>query len=267
MLDALCLYGRYLGASLRSQMQYRASFAMLTLGHFAMTGLEFLGIWVLFERFERLEGWTLPEVALFYGMINMAFALCDATSRGFDIFHTLVKSGEFDRILLRPRSTVLQLAGQELTLRRIGRFSQGLLVLLWAAFALDLYWSAGKILVLLAALIGGACLFYGLLVLQATLCFWTTETLEIMNTLTYGGVETAQYPLVIYREWFRRFFTYAVPLACISYFPALAILERPDPLGSTLYFQWLAPFVGVLFLMLCLQVWKLGVRRYGSTGS
>ncbi|MBI2501886.1 MAG: ABC-2 family transporter protein [Candidatus Latescibacteria bacterium] len=266
-MNALRLYLRYLGVSCRGQMQYRASFLMLTLGHFLMTGLEFAGVWVIFSRFGNLQGWSLPEVALFYGIINMAFALSDATSRGFDILPTLVKNGEFDRILLRPRSTVLQLAGQELTLRRVGRFSQGLLVFLWAAHTLELSWSLAKIALLLTTLLGGACLFYGLFVLQATMAFWTTETLEIMNTLTYGGVETAQYPLVIYRAWFRRFFTLVVPLACVSYYPALALLGRADPLGSAIVLHWLAPLVGLLFLVLCLQVWRWGVRHYRSTGS
>ena len=265
--DGLCLYGRYIDISFRSQMQYRASFVMLTLGHFAMTGLEFVGLWAMFDRFGRLESWSLPEVALFYGMINMAFSLCDATSRGFDIFHNMVRSGEFDRILLRPRSTVLQLAGQELTLRRIGRFSQGLIILIWAANQLAFPWSAGKVVLLLASILGGACLFYGLIVLQATLSFWTVESLEIMNTMTYGGVETAQYPLSIYRDWFRRFFTYVVPLACVSYYPALAILGRSDPLGSSPYFQWLAPAIGFLFFLISLQIWQFGVRHYRSTGS
>ena len=105
------------------------------------------------------------------------------------------------------------------------------------------------------------------MILQATLAFWTTEGLEIMNTLTYGGVETAQYPLSIYRTWFRRFFTFVVPLACVSYYPALAILERTDPLGSPSAFQWLAPLIGLLFLCLCLHVWRIGVRHYRSTGS
>jgi ABC-2 type transport system permease protein len=264
---SLSLYGRYIAVSLRAQMQYRASFIMLTLGHFLMTGLEFVGLLALFDRFGHLEGWSLPEVALFYGMINTAFALCDATSRGFDIFPALVRSGEFDRILLRPCSTVLQLAGQELTLRRFGRFAQGLFVLLWSAWTLEVPWNAGKICLLAGAILGGACLFYGLIVLQATLAFWSTESLELMNTMTYGGVETAQYPLTIYRDWFRRFFTYAVPLACVSYYPALAILERADSLGSSRLFQWLAPAIGAAFLAVSLQVWRIGVRHYRSTGS
>ncbi|MGQ9629985.1 MAG: ABC transporter permease [bacterium] len=267
MGDAIRLYFRYIGISIRGQMQYRASFAMLSVGHFLITGIEFLGIWVLFDRFGNLRGWALPEVALFYGMINVAFSISDATSRGFDIFAGMVKSGDFDRLLLRPRSTALQLAGQELTLRRIGRFSQGLVVLLWAASELDIAWSPAKIALIVSAILGGACLFFGLIVLQATLAFWTTETLEIMNTMTYGGVETAQYPLAIYRTWFRRFFTLVIPLACVNYFPALAILERPDPLGTSALFQWAAPAVGVAFLAIALQVWKIGVRHYRSTGS
>ena len=267
MLDALRLYGRYIDVSFRSQMQYRASFIMLSVGHGLMTGLEFLALWVLFDRFVALDTWSLPEVALFYGLINIAFALCDACSRGFDLFSSMVKSGDFDRLLLRPRSTALQLAGQELTLKRIGRLSQGLAVLLWAAHVLELTWTIDKLLLVVLTIVGGACLFYGLMVLQAILAFWTTEGLEIANTVTYGGVETAQYPLVIYREWFRRFFTYVIPLACVSYYPALGILERADTLGSGLLFQWLAPVVGPLFLVVCLRLWNVGVRHYSSTGS
>ena len=85
--------------------------------------------------------------------------------------------------------------------------------------------------------------------------------------MTYGGVETTQYPLSIYRSWLRRFFTYVIPLACVSYYPALAILGRPDALGSSPLCQWLAPGVGLLFLVVALQIWKFGVRRYRSTGS
>ncbi|MFT5090183.1 MAG: ABC-2 type transport system permease protein [Planctomycetota bacterium] len=267
MFDDLRLYGHYVGVSFRSQMQYRASFIMLTLGHFFMTGLEFLGVWVLFARFEQLGQWQLEEVCLFYGLINMAFALTDATSRGFDTFSSMVKAGDFDRLLLRPRSTVIQLAGQEFTLRRIGRFSQGLIVFVYGAQALGIDWTLAKLGLVTLTLLGGASLFYGLIVLQATMAFWTTESLEIMNTVTYGGVQTAQYPLDIYRTWFRRFFTYVIPLACISYYPALALLEKEDPLGSSITFQWLSPCIGFVFLALCMQAWKFGVRHYRSTGS
>lgn len=265
--NALYVYSRYIGISVRSQMQYRASFIMLSWGQLMVTSIEFSGTLVMFDRFDSLAGWRLAEVAFIYGLVNVAFAISDAASQGFDMFGTMVKAGDFDRLLLRPRSTALQLAGQELTLRRVGRLAQGLFILLWASIALDLDWSVPRVLLTMGAIIGGASLFYGLFVLQATLAFWTTETLEIMNTVTYGGVETAQFPLSIYRSWFRRFFTYVIPLAGISYYPSLAIMGRPDSLGSTMLLQYLAPLTGVVFLLVALQIWKVGVRHYRSTGS
>jgi len=267
MLDSLRLYLRYVGTSLRAQMQYRASFVLYAFSHFLATGVEFLAIWALFDRFGSLEQWSLAEVALFYGMVSVAFALAEAVARGFDLFPGMVRTGEFDRVLLRPRSTVLQLAGRELQLMRIGRFSQGLIVLLWAASALDVAWTLPKVALAIAAMLGGACIFSGIFVLQATMAFWTIETLEIANTVTYGGVEAAQFPLTIYKPWFRRFFTFVIPLATINYFPAHAILGRADVLGSPAAVHWLAPLVGVGFLLVSLQVWRFGIRHYRSTGS
>lgn len=265
--DGMRLYGRYTALSIRAQMQYRASFIMLAVGHFLSTGMEFLGIWALFARFGTLKGWTLPEISLFYGIVNVSFALAEAAARGFDTFDGLIRSGDFDRLLLRPRSIALQMAGRELQLMRVGRFFQGLVVLAWGAATLGIRWTFDGVLIAIGAIVGGAFTFSGLFVLQATLCFWTVESIEIINATTYGGVETAQFPLTIYRDWFRRFFTYLVPLASATYFPILAILRRPDPLGTSRLFQALSPLAGPLFFVVTLYVWRLGVRHYHSTGS
>ncbi len=70
-------------------------------------------------------------------MANVSFALSEAFGRGFDVFSGLVRTGEFDRLLLRPRSTTFQVAASNLQLMRIGRFAQGVVVLTWAIGALD----------------------------------------------------------------------------------------------------------------------------------
>jgi ABC-2 type transport system permease protein len=267
VIDTARLYLRYVGISLRSQMEYRASVVMWSLGHLLVTGIEFFAMWALFDRFGRLEGWRLPQVALLYGMANVSFAIAEAAARGFDVFDQMVKSGDFDRLLLRPRSTAFQVAAQHLRLSRIGRFAQGLAVLLWAAFALEVTWTFPKAGLLVASILSGACTFAGLLVLQATLAFWTTEGLEIVNTVTYGGVQTTQYPITIYAKWFRRFFIFVIPLACMNYFPSLAITGGPDPLGTPTWVPWISPLVGIAFLGVSLRVWAFGVRRYQSTGS
>ncbi len=241
---------------------------MASVGHLVTTGAEILGIWALFAWFGNLRGWQITDVALFYGIINVAFAFADGLARPFDLFSTLVKSGDFDILLLRPRSTVLQVAGREWQLMRIGRLSQGLIVLVWALTKLNYGWTLPNIALIVSALIGGACLFYGLFVLQATMSFWSTETLELMNILTYGGTEMGQYPLTIYHRWFQRFFIFIVPIGCVIYFPSIAILRKPDTIfGTPFWLQCLAPAMGVAFLVVSLFVWQIGVRHYRSTGS
>ncbi len=267
MADSISLYFRYFGISVRGQMQYRASFLMTAFGTFMVTGIEFLAIWALFARFGSLRNWTLPEVALFYGLIHVPFALSECFARGFDLFPGLLKRGEFDRVLVRPRSTFLQILGADVRLGQLGRLLQGLLVLLWAAAALNVTWTLPRIALVLCSVVGGVCLFCGLRVIEATIAFWSTESLELMNCLTYGGVETAQQPLTIYSPWFRRLFTFIVPLACINYFPAHAILGRADILGSPAVVHWVSPVVGALFLLVTIQIWRFGVRYYTSTGS
>jgi viologen exporter family transport system permease protein len=265
-MTGLGLYLRYAAVSLRAQLQYRASAIMQAVGSLAITAIEFVGIWALFHRFGSLRGWTLPEVALLYGMIEVTFAVSHMLTRGLDTFPSLVSSGNFDRLLVRPRSAVLQLLGRELAVRRLGRVVQGVAVLIWAGSAVSITWSPAKALLLLAAMAGGVCLFVGLAVVQATIAFWTVEPLEIMNAFTDGGAYTAQYPMTIYRRWFRTFLTFVVPLACANYLPGLAILGKADPLGAPVPVQWLSPLAGLVFLLVALRLWRAGVRRYMSAG-
>lgn len=264
MRDAWKLYRHYIGISMRGQMQYRASFLMLVVGFFLTTAVEFFGIWALFARFGSLRGWSLPEVALFYGVTHLAFACAEIFGRGFDTFPNLVKTGDFDRLLLRPRSTILQVIGTEISLMRIGRILQALPILLWAVHATGVFRTPAQALLLVGAIAGGSALFLGLFILQAALSFWTIEALEIANILTHGGTETGQYPLDIYRSWFRTFFTFVVPLACANILPLNVILHRPDALPVA---GALSPLCGLFFLGLALLAWRQGVRHYHSTGS
>jgi ABC-2 type transport system permease protein len=267
LYDSLRLYFHYVAISLRAQLQYRASTLIQIFAHFLVTATEFFGLAALFKRFGSFTGWSLAEVGLLYGMIGIAFALAESIPRGFDVFPRLIRSGDFDRVLLRPRSSAFQILGQELQLMRLGRLTQALIVLFASAAHLPVAWTAGHVMLVIVAILGGACLFSGLFIIQATICFWTIESIELVNCLTYGGVEAGQFPVTIYRPWFRSLLLFIVPLATINYFPAHAILPRVEPLGSSHIFQILAPIAGLLFLLVSLQLWRFGVRHYRSTGS
>ncbi len=248
-------------------MEYRASSLLLVSASFTATAVEFVAIWALFQRFGNLRGWTLPEVALFYGLVSCSFSAAQLTCSGFDDFSRMVREGLFDRLLLRPRSAAFQVACGEFPLIRTGRLVQGLAILLWSLWALHMRWTAGRIALLILIEMGGACIFAGLFIIQATMSFWTVETLEIMNTVTYGGTEVAQYPMTIFRPGFRLFFTFVIPPACVNVSPAGLLLGRAHAGVGTSPWCAAAPLAGPLFLLIALRLWRLGVRHYASTGS
>ena len=266
-MNSLSLYFKFIDISLRSQMQYRASLIMLTIGNFIVTAIEFITIVVLFYRFGSIRGWQLAEVAMFYGVINVSYALSEAFGRGFDMFAQQVISGEFDRVLLRPRSTELQVLAHDFLLLRFGRLLQGLVILIWASSNIGINWDMAKTALVISSVLSGVLIFTGLLIMQAAMCFWSTQSLEIMNSFTYGGIDATQWPLPILNRWFARVFIFVIPLAFVNYFPLLAILGKTDVLHFPPWLQWVSPLVGILFFMISLLIWRFGVRHYRSTGN
>jgi ABC-2 type transport system permease protein len=262
------LYLRYAANCLRAQMLYPTAFLLRFASQFLITIAEFGGLFALFVRFGHIGGWHFAQIALFYGAVSTSFAFAEMTSRGFELFGPqFVKTGDFDRILLRPRSEALQLAGFEFGFTSIGRVLQGVLALGIAINLLPIGWSAGRVALLLWAITGGFALFWAILILQATLSFWTVEALEVTNTLTYGGVEAGQYPLDIYAAWFRKFLLFVVPIGCVSYLPIAALLGHAGTTGVPIIVSEFAPAAGFLFLGLALGAWRFGIAHYTSTGS
>jgi ABC-2 type transport system permease protein len=258
------LYFKYLAILFKSQMQYRTSFWLLAFGQFFIPFSVFAGLYFMFERFGQIRGWTFFEVAISFAIIGMAFSLSECFSRGFDMFSGLIAGGDFDRLLVRPRSTVVQVLGSKFEFTRIGRLLQSVIVLAWALQNLPIVWSAAKVITLILMILCGVLIFTGIFMLTATLCFWTIQGLEVANILTDGGREMAQYPLNIYHKWVTVFFTFIIPFGCVSYLPLLYILDKVQ--GNTILYM-LMPLAGVLFVLPCLFVWQIGVRHYRSTGS
>lgn len=260
----LALYYKLIRASFRSQLQYKVSFLMLSLASFISIFMDFIGVWILFSRFKVVKGWTFDEVLILYGIVHMGFAIAEAFARSFDKFSLLVKSGDFDRILLRPLGSLFQVASSHVQIVKIGRFLQGLIILIFGYIRLNLSFFSISTLMILFSVLGTVALFYGIFIIQATLVFWTKETLELMNIATYGSREVGQYPMSLYNTVFRIFFTVALPLACVAYFPAASFLHHDN-------ISWqmglLTPLFGFVFLFLACKFWKRGVRHYCQAGN
>jgi ABC-2 type transport system permease protein len=232
-----------------------------------VTGSDLLAILILFNYFGELAGWGVGEVALLYGLVTVAFGLSETVAAGFDVFPRAVQQGEFDRVLLRPVSSFVQILAADFQLRRLGRVAQGSLALVLAVVWTPVAWTPLKLLYVAVVLVSGFVMFSALLVLGAVLCFWTVQSIEIINTVTYGGTEMASYPLPIYHELLQRFFTFVVPLALASYFPALYLLDRPELQYLPGWLPGATPMAAAVLALVAWQAWRIGVRHYQSTGS
>jgi ABC-2 type transport system permease protein len=266
VVDAVVVWSRLVGAGIRSQLQYRTSFALDFVGSFLIAFVDFLAVLVIFHNTPRLGEWTVHEVAFLYALSSICFALTDLAIGHLDLFPQLIRDGNFDIALVRPRGTLLQVVASDFQLRRLGKAAQGAIVLVYALTGLHIDWTAGRVALLLVSIPAGVVIFASVWIVFACIAFWTVDGGEFTNAFTYGGNFLAQYPIDIYGTWLRRLLAYLIPLAFVCYFPALYILDKDDPLGLPRVLQFLSPLVAVAGVVVAGSVWRFAVRRYRSAG-
>jgi ABC-2 type transport system permease protein len=261
------IYRRLIGARIRSQLQYRLSFALNLLGATLISFLDFAAILVLFEQIDALGEWSVAEVAVLYAISSLSFALTDLAIGHLDLLPRMIREGDFDLVLVRPLGSLFQVIASDFALRRLGKFIQGLAVLAVAGAQLDLDWTPARLGMLLVAVVAGAAIFGGVWVGMATIAFWLIDSLEVANAFTYGGNFVAQYPINVLGPWLRRLILFVIPVSFVSYFPALYVLDKEDPLGLPTALQFASPLVAVITCVAGGLLWRIAVRRYRSVGA
>lgn len=255
------LYGKFFVMQLKSIMEYKTSFILSCIGQFLVSFNVFLGMHFMFRRFSDVEGFTYNEVLLCFGITLMEFSLAESVARGFDTFDGMIKQGEFDRVLVRPRNEILQVLGNRIEFSRIGRILQAIVMFSYGFAVSGVHWTLQKLLTLLLMLLGGTIVFSGIFLIYASICFFTIEGLEFMNIFTDGAREYGKYPVSIYGKRVLQLCTFVIPYALIQYYPLLYLLDR----GKAYYS--LLPVASGVFILPCLLLWKIGVRHYTSSGS
>jgi ABC-2 type transport system permease protein len=120
----------------------------------------------------------------------------------------------------------------------------------WSAFYLPL------------TIVSGVLIMFSVQLIAACLCFWFTNAVSVLTTMAWMS-QFGQYPATIFSLPFRIFFTWILPYAMVSFYPA-AFMLRPD---AHLWYGLLAPLVGLAVFLLSLAVWSVAVKHYQSTGS
>lgn len=232
--------------------------------HFASIGI----LWAMMQQFPTLAGWTFAEMFFLYGLWSVAHGLYALTLGKVNAVSRLVRAGLFDRFLIRPVDPLFQVV----------TMPQGITVddLLWgialftvAQHQVDLQWTWQTALLLPVILAGGMLIKGGLLLALSTVSFWVVRMEAARLLLETVETEFIRYPLTILPRAGQWVLTTLIPLAFVSFLPAQLLLNKPSPAGALLQPELglLTPLVGVLTFAAAYAFWRLGLRRYQSTGS
>ncbi len=254
-------------ARIRAQAQYRASFAFNTIASAFTTALDFVAMLAIFTHLHALGDWSVHDVAFLYGAGGIGFAFADLFTSNLEKTAELVRTGQFDVVLIRPAGPLTQVLAGDVSLRSLGKVVQASVVLAYALSGVTVDWNAGRVLMTLVIVVCGALIFAAIFIGGSCIAFATVDGGEATNAVTYGGNFFTQYPLDVFGPWLRRFMGFVVPTAFVAYFPALYVLGKRMPFGLPAWLRFASPLVTVAALVVALAIWRVCVRTYRSTGS
>lgn len=265
IVHTLRMTGMLARAALRSELAYRANFLMISAG-LAYQGIGFAFIWVVLARFDSIAGWTLPEMALLYGIRLTSHGLWAIPFNRLIALDELVRGGEFDRFLIRPLNPLIQLMTSRFWLGTFGDLIGGIAILTTASALADVDWSPLAVGYLLAALLGGALVEASVQLAGAALTFRMLSTMALRGLLDSVFNTFGNYPVKIFGGVGQFLFTFVLPLAFVAYLPASVLLDRTGELHVAPAFAYAAPLAGTVTFTLAYLFWRRQLRAYQSSG-
>ena len=187
-MNTLRLYCRSMAMLIKSQLQYPLSFLMQTLAQLVMEGGELLAVILLIDRFDRVNQWGPGDLYFFFGLMSVSFYLTEIFGRGLTgNFPSMVRNGQLDTLMLRPRGILTQVLCSGADPRRIACIAVGTVSLVIGSRMSGIIWTAPKVLMLLESICCAFWLILGLFMIEAILCVYSVKSVELANALTYGG--------------------------------------------------------------------------------
>ena len=259
-------YLRLLAVQLRvsaaTAMAYRANFLLEGLGSFAQLGLTLLPLFVLYRARPSVNGWDASSA-----LIVMAyFAALRAVLEGLvspslvDLVER-IRVGSFDYVLLKPVDAQ--------ALVSTSRFEPWKLFDLIGALAVAIYGfslrgyppSVADVALGLVLFVAGAIAMYALWIACSAFAFWVGR-LDNLIYLLQAVFDTARWPVYVFPGLWRVVFTFVIPVALMTTFPAMALL-------GTLSLKTALATVGGAGAMLMVSrlVWNAAIRNYTSASS
>ena len=256
------LFISYLSMHLKSRLEYRMSFLLASIAQVLVMGIELFTVCALFDKFKLLEEYDLYQLILGFTTMWLGFSIAELIGRGFDNFSNLIIDGSFDLLLIRPRSLFLQILGSDICYEKVARIILGIILYIYSSIKVVDIFTIDKVILLILMLVACVLTIMSLFIIGATLTFYTVEGLEAVNIFTNGTKQAAEYPMDIYNKIIRLIFTFIIPVALINYYPIKYLSGNTNEI----YYLFM-PLVAIIPFIFSLLIFRIGLRKYTSTGS
>jgi len=257
------LFLDYFAQYAKVRVSYRGDFFISLSTSFTATVFSLGFVYVLFNRIPVLANWPRYEVYFLYGFSLIPFGLFNVLSLNlYEFGSTYIMEGKFDRVLLRPISSLFQVLFESFRIESFQEVFTGLVVVIWAARQLGYRWHVLDVLLLAFFALCGAVIYISVFLFLSTLSFWFEDRVGVhppfWNLLAFG-----RYPLSIYSGYIQFLLSWIIPFGFATFYPSARLLGRAE----FRHYAPLIPLVAAVSLALAAASWRLGVRRYSSTGS
>ena len=256
------LIKNYLSLHLKISLEYKSSFILTLISQVLSMGAELFAVIALFSKFKLLDIYNTYELLLGFSTIWFSYSLAEMFGRGFDNFYKIIVNGDFDILLIRPRGLFIQIFGCDICYEKIGRVIISLLIFIYSAVRVIDSFSLLKLILLLLMVLGCIIVVLSILIIGASFCFVTIQGLEAVNIITNGTRQLAQYPLGIYKKPVRIFFSTIIPVGLVNYYPLRYLTGR----SNNIIYLFL-PLLTIIMLLISIKIFKIGTKKYCSTGS
>lgn len=257
------LFGMYFSQYAKARLEYRADFFSAVVASFLGTAASFGFLLIVFSRGVAVRGWRFEEMVFLYGFSLIPFGIFNVFSWNLWMFaERYLIEGRFDRVLLRPVSSVFQVLFESFRLESVESIVTGIVAVLWASRRLGLALTFGDALLFLLWATAGGVIYVAIFLALTSMSFWIEDRIGISPPV-FNLMQFGRYPLTIYDVWVRLALSFVIPFAFASFYPTARFLKRPEFLPEF----WAVPFVAAISMSLALLLWKNGVARYHSTGS
>ena len=266
--DILSLAAVYTRMIFRSWFQYRVDAILRSLAVFLRESTAIIVIVFTLMKFDSLNGWNIYEMLFLSSLIYVTYGFLIIFFTGLRDFGGTVRSGGFDRYILRPRGLLFQLIFANADwFAAVGQGGLGILLFIVSASKIGVVWTPIRVLYYILTITGGVLIQGAIFLFLATLNIYLLETNTLKELLYWNTRKFACYPMTIFHKAIQFCMTYVVPFAFVNYFPAQFLLRKNDMTAYPAVFMYLTPVVGIVMYLLAYAFWRFSIKYYKSSGN